>query len=236
MTWDSTTNERLLLAILQVHGVKVDFAAVAEIMGPQCTKRAVQEQLKKLKKLAPADQSMDATPGASQSKATKATGGSTTKAGSAKTTKVTPKSTAKEKPAKAAKAPAAKKQRTTKGANKGGKAPAKSLAGNDSDDGNLCDDEAGPGTLGASSPLLPKAKLFPNLPSGLSGTKRKAEDMEGDAQESNVGMKSEGSEAEDYPDYPDSVSFIEPHGNTTDEGPSSEELWRELTFGMGENI
>lgn len=64
----ATANERLLLAILKVHEVKIDFAAVAEIMGPQCTKRAVQEQIKKLKKLTPADQSIDATPGPSQPK------------------------------------------------------------------------------------------------------------------------------------------------------------------------
>lgn len=45
-------NSQLLLSILAVHEVKVDFDAVAALMGPACTSRAVQEQLKKLKKLA----------------------------------------------------------------------------------------------------------------------------------------------------------------------------------------
>jgi hypothetical protein len=42
----------LLLSILAVHEVKVDFDAVSALMGPNCTSRAVQEQLKKLKKMA----------------------------------------------------------------------------------------------------------------------------------------------------------------------------------------
>lgn len=46
------TNSQLLLSILAVHEIKVDFDAVAALMGPTCTSRAVQEQLKKLKKLA----------------------------------------------------------------------------------------------------------------------------------------------------------------------------------------
>jgi len=45
-------NSQLLLSILAVHEVKVDFDAVAALMGPNCTSRAVQEQLKKLKKMA----------------------------------------------------------------------------------------------------------------------------------------------------------------------------------------
>lgn len=45
-------NSQLLLSILAVHDIKVDFEAVAALMGPNCTSRAVQEQLKKLKKLA----------------------------------------------------------------------------------------------------------------------------------------------------------------------------------------
>ena len=45
-------NQQLLLSILAVHEVKVDFNAVANVMGDQCTPRAVQEQLKKLKKMA----------------------------------------------------------------------------------------------------------------------------------------------------------------------------------------
>jgi len=44
----------LLLSILAVHEVKVDFDAVSALMGPNCTSRAVQEQLKKLKKIATA--------------------------------------------------------------------------------------------------------------------------------------------------------------------------------------
>jgi len=45
-------NSQLLLSVLAVHEVKVDFDAVSALMGPNCTSRAVQEQLKKLKKMA----------------------------------------------------------------------------------------------------------------------------------------------------------------------------------------
>ena len=48
-------NQKLLLSILKVQDVKVDFEAVAKALstdGVTCTPRAVQEQLKKLKKVA----------------------------------------------------------------------------------------------------------------------------------------------------------------------------------------
>ncbi|MCJ1336484.1 hypothetical protein MMC09_001760 [Bachmanniomyces sp. S44760] len=50
MTWDGPANQQLLLSILAAHDIKVDFGAVAARLG--CTARAVQEQLKKLKKMA----------------------------------------------------------------------------------------------------------------------------------------------------------------------------------------
>ena len=62
-----------MLNIIAVHGLKVNFDAVAERMGPNCSSRAVQEQLKKLRKL------VNAPPGA--------TAGTTETAGFSSTTK-----------------------------------------------------------------------------------------------------------------------------------------------------
>ncbi|MCJ1363908.1 hypothetical protein MMC16_003017 [Acarospora aff. strigata] len=50
MTWDGAADQHLLLSILTTHDVKVDFDVVAANLG--CTPRAVQERLKKLKKIA----------------------------------------------------------------------------------------------------------------------------------------------------------------------------------------
>ena len=44
-------DQSLLLAIIASHDVKVDFAKVAKDMGDICTPRAVQERLKRLKKV-----------------------------------------------------------------------------------------------------------------------------------------------------------------------------------------
>lgn len=52
VTWTSENNEKLLVAILAVFKDKVDCAAVAVLIGQGCTERAVQEQIKKLKKVA----------------------------------------------------------------------------------------------------------------------------------------------------------------------------------------
>ena len=41
-----------MLAILATHAIKLDSAAVANLLGPDCTSRAVEERLKKLKKMA----------------------------------------------------------------------------------------------------------------------------------------------------------------------------------------
>ncbi|KAI9850497.1 MAG: hypothetical protein M1830_007014 [Pleopsidium flavum] len=50
MTWDGVADQQLLLSILAAHEIKIDFDAVAANLG--CTPRAVQERLKKLKKVA----------------------------------------------------------------------------------------------------------------------------------------------------------------------------------------
>ncbi|KAI9784692.1 MAG: hypothetical protein M1816_000757 [Peltula sp. TS41687] len=52
MTWDGNADQQLLLAILSTHTIKLDHAAIAQRLGPNCTPRAVEERLKKLKKLA----------------------------------------------------------------------------------------------------------------------------------------------------------------------------------------
>lgn len=44
-------DQKLLLAIITTHSIQVDFAGVANALGNVCTPRAVQERLKKLKKL-----------------------------------------------------------------------------------------------------------------------------------------------------------------------------------------
>ena len=60
--------ERLLAAILTVHEVKMDYEKLAEIMGPQCTKRAVQEIIKKLKKNSVVEQPAGASVSTAQPK------------------------------------------------------------------------------------------------------------------------------------------------------------------------
>lgn len=49
-----SAKSQLLLSIIAVHDVKIEFDKVAALMGPNCTPRAVQEQIKKLKKEAAA--------------------------------------------------------------------------------------------------------------------------------------------------------------------------------------
>lgn len=58
MTWNGEADAKLLLAILKVSDVKPDFEAVAQQLTTDevtCTPRAVQEHLKKLRKIAQAD-------------------------------------------------------------------------------------------------------------------------------------------------------------------------------------
>ncbi|MCJ1450343.1 hypothetical protein MMC28_000674 [Mycoblastus sanguinarius] len=50
MTWDGTADLKLLSAILTIHELKIDYPAVAALLGDNCTVRAVQERIKKLKK------------------------------------------------------------------------------------------------------------------------------------------------------------------------------------------
>ena len=46
---------KLLVSILALHNIKIDYANVAAMMGPDCTQDAVKNRIKKLKKAA-ADQ------------------------------------------------------------------------------------------------------------------------------------------------------------------------------------
>ncbi|KAI9755050.1 MAG: hypothetical protein M1815_005215 [Lichina confinis] len=52
MSWDGDADQHLLLAILATHSVKLDYVSVAKRLGPHCTGRAVEERLKKLKRMA----------------------------------------------------------------------------------------------------------------------------------------------------------------------------------------
>ncbi|GAB7347886.1 hypothetical protein MBLNU459_g5412t1 [Dothideomycetes sp. NU459] len=55
MNWDGEADRKLLLAILKTHAIKVDSDAIAADLSTEsskCTPRAVEERLKKLKKMA----------------------------------------------------------------------------------------------------------------------------------------------------------------------------------------
>ncbi|KAL6720270.1 hypothetical protein ACLMJK_002191 [Lecanora helva] len=108
MTWDPETNQKLLLAILAFYGeTKLDFKAIADLMGPNCTARAVQEQLKKLRKDAKAnfDNVTSSTPGtAGKSAPDKGTPAKTPRA------KATPKATKTPKTPRIAKTTKSAKQ------------------------------------------------------------------------------------------------------------------------------
>lgn len=49
--YKAETNGLLLRFILATHEIKIDFRVMAKLLGPNCTPRAVQEKLKKLKKI-----------------------------------------------------------------------------------------------------------------------------------------------------------------------------------------
>lgn len=257
----ANANERLLLAILSAHDIKVDFAAVAEKMGPQCTKRAVQEQLKKLKKSAVTEQHGTSTPNATPSKVSYEPRSQpsqpqpltisssrlklvllklvllkpalprsvlryhlVTVTKDQQTTKATAAAATKAKTANNTKAPAAKKQRTSKAAQKTPKTPNDTEASNVTDEGNLCDDEATPSTNGAAN-VHNKSAL--NLAKSLLGAKRKMEDSDDEADKFNTGVKKEQSASENEED-------LESDGDGEGEvaEPSNEELWNEVSFGM----
>ncbi|OJJ86770.1 uncharacterized protein ASPGLDRAFT_1267919 [Aspergillus glaucus CBS 516.65] len=50
MTWNDQSDAKLLVAILHTTSAKLDYAAIAEYMGPECTKVAVQIRITRLKK------------------------------------------------------------------------------------------------------------------------------------------------------------------------------------------
>ncbi|OJJ43247.1 hypothetical protein ASPZODRAFT_19651 [Penicilliopsis zonata CBS 506.65] len=52
MNWDAQANAKLLVAILHTAKPKLDLAALAEWMGPECTDRAVSNQITKLRAMA----------------------------------------------------------------------------------------------------------------------------------------------------------------------------------------
>ncbi|KAL8784693.1 MAG: hypothetical protein Q9195_008931 [Heterodermia aff. obscurata] len=70
----SAADQKLLLAILATHDIKLNYDAVAAIFGPHCTARAVHERIKKLKIMAKEDDdsSPDSTPTKSTAAAKKA--------------------------------------------------------------------------------------------------------------------------------------------------------------------
>ncbi|KAI9827374.1 MAG: hypothetical protein M1826_006299 [Phylliscum demangeonii] len=51
MTWIGDGDRDLLLTILAMHNLKLDHVAIAQRMGPPCTPRAVEERLKKLRRM-----------------------------------------------------------------------------------------------------------------------------------------------------------------------------------------
>ncbi|KAI9375933.1 hypothetical protein BJX61DRAFT_539389 [Aspergillus egyptiacus] len=68
MTWTAESNAKLFLGVLELlkhQNVKLDYGWLAEYMGPDCTKRAIDHQIQKLKKQAgarsPADESSTAS-------------------------------------------------------------------------------------------------------------------------------------------------------------------------------
>ncbi|GCB26646.1 hypothetical protein AAWM_09531 [Aspergillus awamori] len=68
MTWNETTDARLLVGILTTTNVKLDMHALAKFMGPGCTVSAVQHRIQRLKdKVAVAPTSTSTTPGGTAS-------------------------------------------------------------------------------------------------------------------------------------------------------------------------
>ncbi|MCJ1382719.1 hypothetical protein MMC17_005832 [Xylographa soralifera] len=49
MIWTEQARAELLAHILRIHPVKFNYDALAEAMGPDCTKKAVQHQIQKMK-------------------------------------------------------------------------------------------------------------------------------------------------------------------------------------------
>ncbi|PYH99945.1 hypothetical protein BO71DRAFT_393913 [Aspergillus ellipticus CBS 707.79] len=79
MTWNDTADAKLLIGILQTSPVKLEFAPLAEYMGPSCTVSAIQHRIQRLKEkvsaVATGTESGPATP--SKKAGTAATGAET---------------------------------------------------------------------------------------------------------------------------------------------------------------
>ena len=126
------------------------------------------------------------------------------------------------------KATAAKKPATSK-ASKASKIkvrkPVTKHAGNDSDDGNISDDEATPRADGRTNGNSTKAQ---KLAAAILGEKRKLEQMSDD-ELAHTAIKKECIEQEEH-----MASGSEKEMEYNEEGdPSNEQLWSELTYGMG---
>ncbi|KAL4782550.1 hypothetical protein BJX76DRAFT_358815 [Aspergillus varians] len=66
MTWNAEANAKLLLGImeqLKEMDVKLNYPKLAAYMGPECSNRAIDHQLLKLKKMASGDSKGQSTPG-----------------------------------------------------------------------------------------------------------------------------------------------------------------------------
>ncbi|EPS41066.1 hypothetical protein H072_5050 [Dactylellina haptotyla CBS 200.50] len=51
MRWDSTADAKLFLAVLKVHSLKLNYEAIAKLMGEDCTAKAISHRIAKLKNL-----------------------------------------------------------------------------------------------------------------------------------------------------------------------------------------
>ncbi|PWY86891.1 hypothetical protein BO70DRAFT_427886 [Aspergillus heteromorphus CBS 117.55] len=69
MSWNETADAKLLIGILHTSSVKLDFAALAQYMGPDCTVSAVQHRIQRLKDKVSAGAGTDSASGTPVKKA-----------------------------------------------------------------------------------------------------------------------------------------------------------------------
>ncbi|KAF3921402.1 hypothetical protein ABW21_db0200684 [Orbilia brochopaga] len=51
MRWDATADAKLFMAVLKVHSLKLNYDAIAKLMGEDCTAKAISHRIAKLKNL-----------------------------------------------------------------------------------------------------------------------------------------------------------------------------------------
>ncbi|KAK6341000.1 hypothetical protein TWF696_009312 [Orbilia brochopaga] len=51
MRWDNTADAKLFMAVLKVHSLKLNYDAIAKLMGEDCTAKAISHRIAKLKNL-----------------------------------------------------------------------------------------------------------------------------------------------------------------------------------------